>query len=103
MSVCLRYPLTFTESNDSFPRRHHTIFHHVLYGLREALAEICEQGLELFRDRHYDNAQRLQEGLQNIGLEMFIENPAERLPTINAVRIPHGVNWHKVSRYLVDR
>lgn len=74
-----------------------------MYGLREALAEICEQGLEAFRDRHYENSIRLQKGLQQLGLELFVKKPEERLPTITAVRIPYGVNWNKVSDYLLER
>lgn len=74
-----------------------------LYGLRESLADIIDQGLENFRDRHTDSAQRLHEGLQNIGLEFFVEKLEDRLPTITSIRIPHGVNWPKVSSYLSDR
>lgn len=75
----------------------------VMYGLREALAEICEQGLESFRNRHSENALRLQKGLQRMGLELFVDKPEERLPTITAVRIPYGVDWNKVSNYLLER
>lgn len=75
----------------------------VLYGLRESLAEICEQGLEAFRNRHTENAIRLQKGLQSIGLELFVKKQEDRLPTITAVRIPYGVNWNKVSDYLLER
>lgn len=75
----------------------------LLYGLREALAEIIDEGIESFRDRHTDNAQRLYEGLQNIGLELFVDNPEERLPSITSIRIPHGVNWPKVQNYLNER
>lgn len=82
---------------------HHSTSATALYALREALADIIDQGLESFRDRHTDNAQRLYEGLQNIGLELFVETPENRLPTITSVRIPHGVNWPKVSSYLEER
>lgn len=74
-----------------------------LYGIRESLADIIEQGLDNFRDRHNDSAQRLYDGLQNIGLQLFVENPETRLPTITSVRIPDGVNWPKVSSYLIER
>lgn len=86
-----------------YHRKHHTVSLIVLYGLREALAEICEQGLDAFRDRHSENSKRLQKGLQKMGLELFVERPEERLPTITSVRIPYGVNWNKVSDYLLER
>lgn len=84
-------------------RPHHTIWVPILYALREAIAEIIEQTLEIFRDRHTDNSKRLQEGLQNIGLELFVKNPADRLPSITSVRIPQGVSIKKLQKYLIDR
>lgn len=75
----------------------------LLYALREAIAEIIEQGLDTFRERHADNAQRLWEGLQNIGLELFVQKPEERYPSITAVRVPHGVKLAKVLNYLQER
>lgn len=82
---------------------HHTISVPVLYGFREAIAEIIEQTLEGFQEHHSDNAQRLYEGLLNIGLELFVERPQERLPSITSVRIPHGVKLEPVMKYLIDR
>lgn len=71
--------------------------------MREALAEIIDEGVESFRERHVDNAQRLYEGLMNIGLEPFVEKAQERLPTITSVRIPHGLNFTKIQNYLMER
>lgn len=82
---------------------HHTISVPVLYGFREAIAEIIEQSLEGFQERHSDNAQRLYEGLLNIGLELFVEKPEDRLPSITSIRIPHGVKLDAVLKYLLDR
>lgn len=74
-----------------------------MYGLRESIAEIIEQTLETFQERHADNAQRLYEGLLNIGLELFVERPEERLPSITTIRIPHGVKLDAVQKYMLDR
>lgn len=82
---------------------HHTISVPVLYGFREAIAEIIEQTLEGFQDRHADNARTLYEGLLNIGLELFVEKPEQRLATITSIRIPHGVKLDAVLKYLLDR
>lgn len=75
----------------------------MLYGFREAIAEIIEQTLEGFQERHADNAQRLYEGLLNIGLELYVERPEERLPSITSIRLPHGVKLDAVLKYLRDR
>lgn len=75
----------------------------LLYGFREALAQIVDEGLDLFKLRHTENAQRLREGLQNIGLELFVENPEQRLTSITAVRIPHGVKLETVTKHMMER
>lgn len=67
------------------------------------MAEIVAEGLDLFRLRHAENAQRLYEGLQNIGLELFVENPKQRCPSITSVRIPHGVKMENVIKCMMDR
>lgn len=101
---CIRKRFIFKCRNlNDFFRPHHTISAVGLYGLREALAEIIDEGVESFRERHVDNAQRLYEGLMNIGLELFVEKAQERLPTITSVRIPHGLNFPKIQNYLMER
>lgn len=50
-----------------------------MYAFREALAQIVDEGLDLYKLRHVENAHRLREGLQNIGLELFVENPEQRM------------------------
>lgn len=71
--------------------------------MREALAQIVDEGLDLYKLRHAENAQRLHEGLQNIGLELFVENPEHRLPTITSIRIPHGVKLDGVIKHMMER
>lgn len=71
--------------------------------MREAIAEIIEEGLDLFKLRHIDCANRLYEGLQNIGLELFVEKPEHRLSSITSIRIPHGVKFEKISAYMMER
>lgn len=82
---------------------HHTVSAPVIYAFREALAQIVEEGLDLFKLRHQENAQRLREGLQNIGLELFVENPEQRLPSITSIRIPHGVKIENVLKCMMER
>lgn len=73
------------------------------YAFREALAQIVEEGLDLYKLRHAENAQRLREGLQNIGLELFVENPEQRLPSITSIRIPHGIKMDTVIKCMQER
>ncbi|XP_059224063.1 alanine--glyoxylate aminotransferase [Stomoxys calcitrans] len=82
---------------------HHTISSTLLYGLREALAQICAQGLQAVIKRHQQCSDRLQHGLSELGLEMFVPNVAVRLPTVNTVKIPVGVDWRKVADYTMRK
>jgi len=78
---------------------HHTAPINMLYALYQALLLIHEEGLENVYKRHLDNHIILKEGLEELGLEMYVEEPY-RLPMLNAVSIPEGVNDAKVRQIL---
>lgn len=75
----------------------------LLYGLREALAILCEQGLPEVIRRHKECSAELQRGLEKMGLEMCVPMPEHRMATVNAVKVPAGVDWKKVSKYAMDK
>lgn len=70
---------------------HHTAPINMLYALREALRIIAEEGLPNRFARHLLNHRALVAGLEAMGLAMLVPE-AERLPMLNAVRIPNGVD-----------
>ena len=49
-----------------------------MYGLREGLAVVAEEGLENCWRRHRHAADTLQAGLAELGLEMFVPDPKAR-------------------------
>nr|WP_211242822.1 alanine--glyoxylate aminotransferase family protein [Sinimarinibacterium sp. CAU 1509] len=70
---------------------HHTAPVNALYGLHEALRMIEEEGLENVWARHRRVHLQLVAGLEAMGLKMLV--PAdERIPELNAVMIPEGVD-----------
>jgi alanine-glyoxylate transaminase/serine-glyoxylate transaminase/serine-pyruvate transaminase len=81
---------------------HHTPPISLIYGLREALRLVAEEGLEARWERHAQNQQALIAGLEAMGLEIFVRNPAERLVTVTAVNIPAGVDDKLFRRQLLD-
>lgn len=81
---------------------HHTGSATLFYGLREGLAIAVEEGLKSLHDRHNECSQKFQQGIAAMGLEMFVPNPANRLPTVNAVKVPVGVDPMKISKYASD-
>ena len=81
---------------------HHTPPITLIYAMREALRAVLEEGLEARWERHRVNQQALIAGLEAIGLEMFVSNPADRLVTVTAVNIPAGIDEGKVRKQLLD-
>ena len=55
--------------------------------MREALALIGEEGLEKLWEKHTRLHHELWAGLKEMGLEPFVEDPAERLVTVNCIKV----------------
>ncbi len=70
---------------------HHTAPIHALYGMHEALVMLHEEGLENAWERHRIHHDALRAGLETLGLELIVE-PSARIPQLNAVAIPAGVD-----------
>ncbi len=70
---------------------HHTAPINALYALHEALVILQEEGLENAWQRHQQNHLALRAGIEAMGLN-FIVNEQDRLPQLNAVTIPDGVD-----------
>ncbi|WP_254862724.1 pyridoxal-phosphate-dependent aminotransferase family protein [Halovivax gelatinilyticus] len=81
---------------------HHTAPITNVYALREALRLVAEEGIESRWKRHERLSGALQAGLERMGLEMNAP-PSARLPSLNAVRVPEGVNDADICSDLLDR
>lgn len=68
----------------------------MLYGLREALAVVCKEGLQQTIARHKNASDDLKLGISELGLELYVKNPAYRLPTITSVKLPKEVDWKRI-------
>merc|ERR1719445_2988192 len=44
-------------------------------------------------------ANLLWEGLEELGLELFVEDASKRLPTVTTIKVPEGVSWSEVSAF----
>lgn len=74
-----------------------------MYGLREALAIFCAEGIEASIARHKSAAERLYNGLTEMGLELFVERSENRLPTVTAIKVPTNVDWKAVSEFAMKK
>jgi len=80
---------------------HHTAPINMNYALHEALRLVLEEGLENRFARHRQNHMALRAGLEALGIQYAV--PAEiRLPQLNAVLIPAGVDDVAVRKQLLN-
>lgn len=70
---------------------HHTAPVNALFGLHEALRMLHEEGLEQSWARHARVHALLAEGLEDLGFR-YVVPKGERLPQLNSVWIPDGVD-----------
>jgi len=81
---------------------HHTAPINALYGLHEALVLLKEEGLENAWARHENNHQVFRAGIEAMGLSFKVKE-GDRLPQLNAINVPAGVNEAEVrSRLLTE-
>ncbi len=79
---------------------HHTAPISMNYALREALRLVAEEGLEARFARHRKNHEALAAGLGALGLALAAEE-GHRLPMLNAVTVPEGVDEARVRTRLL--
>ncbi len=80
---------------------HHTAPVNALYGLHEALVMLREEGLEQAWVRHTKNHLALRAGIEAMGLS-FLVKEEDRLPQLNAVLLPDGVDEAAVRQRLLN-
>ncbi len=79
---------------------HHTAPISANYGLYEGLRVVAEEGLEARWQRHMDNARRLWQGLEALGLSLHVPEK-HRLPSLTTVRVPEGVDEANIRARLL--
>jgi len=80
---------------------HHTAPVNNLYALHESLLMLQEEGLAAAHSRHRRNHEALVAGLEAMGLAMAVAAP-HRLPQLNSVVIPEGVDDAALRSALLD-
>ena len=87
-------------------KAHHTAPVNMIYGLRESLKLVFEEGLETRWARHHKLSDALKAGLVAMGLNLPI-NPDIGLDQLTVVDIPDGIDdelfrTHLLKRYLIE-
>ncbi|MHA3834551.1 pyridoxal-phosphate-dependent aminotransferase family protein [Terrabacter sp. AAH1] len=81
---------------------HHTAPTAMVASLHAGLRRVADEGLEEVWDRHAEAGRLLQDGLEEMGLELFAQE-GSRLPELTTVRVPDGVDSAAVRGYLLER
>ena len=92
LAPCRSFYLDLRLIEDYWVRKkyHHTISAPLVYALHAALQEVEEEGLESRWNRHEGTHRRLVSAMAATHLQLFPEE-ADRLWSLNAVRVPEGV------------
>lgn len=82
-------------------RYHHTGPISSIYAIREGLARLAEEGLEKSWAQHAKCVQLLHDGIEALGLQLFVKDKQARLPCVTGVIVPDDVNWKEVADYIM--
>lgn len=80
---------------------HHTAPTNALYALHESLVMLSEEGLEQSWARHQRNHKAFKAGLEVFGIN-YVVDERYRLPQLNSVYVPEGIDEKEVRRRLLD-
>jgi alanine-glyoxylate transaminase/serine-glyoxylate transaminase/serine-pyruvate transaminase len=75
----------------------------MLFGLKEAIAMLNEEGLKNVFARHERHAEATRRAVTGWGLEILCLEPAEYSPVLTAVVMPEGVDADAVRTVILER
>jgi alanine-glyoxylate transaminase/serine-glyoxylate transaminase/serine-pyruvate transaminase len=93
-------PMLAANAKGVFP---YTPATNLLYGLREALAMLHEQGLERVFARHDRHAEATRRAVSAWGLELLCQDPREYSSSLTAVLMPDGQDADALRRLILER
>ena len=93
-------PLIAARDTGFFP---YTPATNLLYGLKEAIAMLEEQGLENVFARHDRHAEATRRAVTAWGLEVLAQDPREYSSSLTAVVVPEGHDADALRQVILDR
>jgi len=75
----------------------------LLYGLREALRMLLEEGLDRVLARHLRHAEATRRAVRAWGLEILCLNPDEHSPALTTVVMPEGHDADALRKVILER
>jgi alanine-glyoxylate transaminase / serine-glyoxylate transaminase / serine-pyruvate transaminase len=93
-------PMLKANKNGFFP---YTPATNLLFGLREAIAMLKEEGLENVFARHIRHAEATRRAGKAWGLEVLCKNPEEYSPSLTALMVPAGHDADALRKIILER
>ena len=75
----------------------------LVFGLREALAMLAEEGLPAVHARHARHAEATRRAVRGWGLDIVCQDPAAYSSTLTGVLVPDGHDADQVRALILDR
>jgi len=75
----------------------------LVFGLREALAMLAEEGLSAVHARHARHAEATRRAVRGWGLDIVCQDPAAYSSTLTGVLVPDGHDADQVRALILDR
>ena len=102
-----KYPKSFWDWNDMLAANQNGYFPYtpatnLLYGLREAIAMLLEEGLDAVFARHARHAEATRRAVNAWGLEVLCAEPAEYSGALTAVLMPDGHDADNLRRVILE-
>lgn len=93
-------PMLKSNKNGFFP---YTPATNLLFGLREAIAMLKEEGLDKVFARHIRHAEATRRAAHAWGLEVLCKNPQEYSPSLTALMMPAGYDADALRKIILER
>jgi alanine-glyoxylate transaminase/serine-glyoxylate transaminase/serine-pyruvate transaminase len=93
-------PIIASNAQGFFPYTPPTL---MMFGLRESLAMLHEEGLENVFARHMRLAEATRRAVRTWGLEILARDPREYSNTLTAIVVPENVDADKVRQTILER
>ncbi len=89
-----------TNNPELFPYTPHT---NGIFALEAVIRAYEEEGFLNVYKRHEEVAQMYREGIKKMGLELYVEKNSIPSPTVTAVCVPEGINWHEKQKEMAKK
>jgi alanine-glyoxylate transaminase/serine-glyoxylate transaminase/serine-pyruvate transaminase len=103
-----RFPKSYWDWNEMLQANKNGFFPYtpptnLLYGLREAIEMLLDEGLEQVWQRHARHGKATREAVRAWGLDMLCADPAEYSNTLTAVLLPEGFDADRLREIILAR